>query len=176
MPRIAVAGAHGTGKSTLVAELIERLPGHHAVDEPYHAMLDDGVAFAARPSAEDYEDQLARSVESILADADAAVVFDRSPADFLAYLAAVDARPDAPVIASARSALATLDVVVYVPIEMPDRIEPTAFEMRGLRRRVDAVLRDMLLDDGWGLGVVVIVATGTTVERADRVLGQLALR
>jgi len=33
--RIAVSGVHGTGKSTLIAELARRLDGYQVVDELY---------------------------------------------------------------------------------------------------------------------------------------------
>jgi hypothetical protein len=36
--RIAVSGSHGTGKSTLVRELADRLPDFIAMDEPYYLL------------------------------------------------------------------------------------------------------------------------------------------
>jgi deoxyadenosine/deoxycytidine kinase len=40
--RIAISGAHGTGKSTLVEMLAERLPGYAVVEELYQLLLDEG--------------------------------------------------------------------------------------------------------------------------------------
>ena len=88
--RVAVSGTHGVGKSTLVADLARALPGHVAVPEPYLQMLDEGHAFADPPSIEDYEAQLERSLANLEASGDTTAhsIFERCPADFLAYAAA----------------------------------------------------------------------------------------
>ena len=175
--RIAVSGAHATGKSTLIAELADRLPGYRLVEEPYHAMVAEGYVFPAHPDADDYDAQLTRSV-GLLAEADESdVVFDRCPADFLAYLAALPATDSAllrKALAAARAPMGTLDLVVYVPIESPDRIAPEVIELRRMRRRVDDVLRDMLIDDAWGLAANVFEVRGTPAERARQIVGRIA--
>lgn len=43
--RIAISGAHYTGKSTLIEELVEVLPKYLDVAEPYHLMEDEGYDF-----------------------------------------------------------------------------------------------------------------------------------
>lgn len=85
--RIAISGTHFSGKSTLVEELSRKLPGYLAVEEPYYLLADEGYDFPEQPSAEDYQAQLQRSIES-LGEGEADVLFDRCPADFLAYLLA----------------------------------------------------------------------------------------
>jgi len=78
--RIAVGGAHASGKSTLIAELSRTLPSHKVVEEPYYLFVAEGHNFAGEGS-------------SVLDD----------------WLPPV------------RAAMARLDLVVFVPIEQPDR-------------------------------------------------------
>ena len=179
--RIAVSGAHGTGKTTLVAELAALLRGHRVVEEPYHAMVAEGYAFPDPPGRDDYVAQLERSIVS-LEDAEDAeeydVVFDRCPADFLAYLAALPgADPDSlrAALDAAQPALGSLDLVVYVPIESPDPIAAHGIGQRKLRRDVDALLHDMLIDDGWALGLIVLRVSGTAAERARQVAVEIGV-
>src|SRR5262245_42280205 len=147
--RIAVSGAHCTGKTTLVAELLRNLPAYEAVDEPYRLLEEEGYVFAEMPSLEDFERQLERSIESMDTDAPNRI-YDRCAADIVAYLTTHD---DAEAfdledwLPRVRSALAELDLVVFVPIEHPDRM--TGADRVELRRRVDEELRDIVLDDRW---------------------------
>ena len=168
--RIAFAGTHASGKSTLIAELQRSLPTYVVVEEPYYELLDEGHVFPAEPSVEDLELQMARSLALVGSYHGQDVMFDRCPADFLAYITALCAEP-AKVrewIPDAASAIRCLDAVVFVPLEQPDRIADVEGS-RGLRKRVDAALRDMLLDGGWGFGGRVIAVHGTPSERAAQV-------
>jgi len=173
--RIAISGSHATGKSTLVAELAHRLTGYATIDEPFYILEDEGHVFGDPPSAEDFELLFDRSV-SLLQELHAGtVLFDRSPADYLAYMTALDpALVSADHIEAAATALATLDLIVFVPIERPDRVEVA--EAPRLRRRVDRILHEMLVDDSAGFGVRVITASGTVIQRVEQVLAQLAVR
>jgi hypothetical protein len=76
-------------------------------------------------------------------------------------------------VSSAQEVLGRLDLIVFVPLERPDRIEVPAIEGRRLRKRVDATLRAMLVDDAWGFGVPVLEARGTPGERVRSVLRHL---
>jgi predicted ATPase len=173
--RIALAGAHATGKTTLAAELARALPGHRVVEEPYYELEAEGYVFAASPTVEDFEAQLERSLRNVREER-GDVIFDRSPADHLAYMLAhrdasrADVSAWLPRIADA---LATLDLIVFVPIERPDRIAAER-EASRLRRRVDATLRAALVGDEWGLGLEVLEVRGTPGERAQQVLARLA--
>jgi hypothetical protein len=66
-----------------------------------------------------------------------------------------------------------LDLIVFVPIEHPDRITVSEPEEGGLRRRVDEEIRDIVLDDRWDFGVEAIEVTGTLRERASQVLAHV---
>jgi AAA domain len=140
-----MSGTHGTGKTTLAGELCARLPGHVAIDEPYVLLEEEGYEFAFPPSAEDYRAQLARSVQ-VLCSSSADVVFDRTPADFLAYLVAHGAALNVDT-AAVRGAMATLDLLILTPITAEtERVLPEA-ELPQLRRAVNDALLDLVYTD-----------------------------
>lgn len=176
--RIAVSGAHATGKSTLVEELSRVLPRYAVVDEPYHLLVEEGHEFAELPSIDDFELQMERAIELVDA-AGPDTILDRSPADFLAYL---QAHPHSGAfdpllwLPRVRSAVARLEMIVFVPIEARDRIALPRSEDARFRRRVDAAMREILLDDPWDLGVDVLEVSGSSRERARQVLAHLEAR
>jgi hypothetical protein len=45
-----------------------------------------------------------------------------------------------------------------------------------LRRRVDRILNEMLVDDSAGFDVRVIAVSGTVTQRVEQVIAQLAVR
>jgi predicted ATPase len=166
--RIAVAGSHATGKSTLVTELARRISELTPVEEPYYQLLAAGHAFGEPPTIDDFETLFDASVASIDQYDSPAVVFDRSPADYLAYLIAL--QPHTALVghvAATRTALETLDLLVYVPIERPDRIADP--ERPRLRHRVDRVLRDMLVSQTWGWTIPCVEVRGTLSQRVNQV-------
>src|SRR5580692_960555 len=92
--RVGISGTHGTGKTTLAEALCAHLPGHVAADEPYYLLEEEGHEFGFPPSLEDYRALLARSLRSLSSlPLLPGVVFDRTPLDYLAYLAAAGADP-----------------------------------------------------------------------------------
>lgn len=167
------------GKTALAEALASALPGVRLVPEPYEGLLDDGHIFQDPPSAEDFEAQLERSLSmSELAGGD--LIFDRAPADFLAYLRVVQGDHGEHAVAGywdeVVAAMEGLDLVVYVPVERVDRIEVAESEYPRLRRRVDRALRRLLVDDELGISERVLEVQGPLRQRADRVLGELARR
>lgn len=171
--RIAFSGAHSTGKSTLIEALAGTMPHAVVVDEPYYALMADGVHFAERPEAADYTLMWERAQAECLAARDGAALFDRTPADFLAYVTALDAAHAEPtMVADTQRALASIDLVVFVPIESPDRIA-TRVELPRLRRRVDGILREMWVDDAWGWDRPVLEVHGSLQERVAQVRGTM---
>jgi hypothetical protein len=177
--RIAISGSHRSGKSTLVERLSAALRKHTVVEEPYHVMAEDGYEFSNPPSLEDFLAQLEHSIAS-LSEGGPNVLFDRCPVDFLAYISVHD---DAAAfdfdewIPQVRSAIQTLDLIVFVPIEARDRIAvSTPGEDRELRKAVDEKLREILLEDPFELDVDVIEVEGEPDLRARYVLDRATLR
>jgi predicted ATPase len=174
--RIAIAGAHAVGKSTLAADLARTLPGYRVVEEAYYQLEAEGHLFADAPSLEDFEAQLERSLRCIREEqGEGAVIFDRSPADYLAYMLAhreVARATLADWFPVVRKAFATLDLIVFVPVERPDRITVAREEAR-LRRRVDRMLHEALVVDDWGLGGEVLTVSGAPGERVTQVLARI---
>ncbi|MGC4087534.1 MAG: AAA family ATPase [Polyangiaceae bacterium] len=171
--RIAISGAHRTGKSTLVAELAARLPNYQSVDEPYNLLEEAGHEFAHPPSLEDFEAQLERSLGE-LNESEADVLFNRCPLDVLAYLLCHDDAESFDLdewLPSIREAMEALDLVVFVPIEGQDRIKFSRSDDVGTSRAsVDEALREMVLDDSLDLGLTALEVAGTPEERARAVL------
>jgi predicted ATPase len=173
--KIAISGAHQTGKTTLVEELGRALPTYEIVDEPYYLLEEEGHEFAAMPSLEDFELQLERSIDCLVSSEENQI-FDRCPVDLLAYLLTHQDSDGFDVelwLPRVSTAMRRLRLIVYVPIENPDRVVVGAPDDM-LRRLVDEELRDILQEDRWGFGVEVIEVTGSSRERARQVLAQIA--
>ena len=173
--RIAVSGTHRSGKTTLVEELSRALPAYEVIDEPYYLLAEEGHDFAEMPCLEDFELQLERSIDCI-AQSEADAIFDRCPMDLLAYLVThrdsgrFDVEDWLPRV---RSAMERIDLVVFVPVEDPDRMVLQESEDAGLRQRVDEELREILLEDPWEFGMDVLEVTGSSRERVRQVLAQV---
>ena len=173
--RIAVSGAHRTGKTTLVEELARALPSCTVVEEPYHQLEEEGHEFAEMPSLEDFEVQLERSIECLV-DSEKGSIFDRCPADLLAYLITHEDADGFDVdrwLPRVRKAMRRLDLIIFVPVEHPDRIVISDARERRLRRSVDEELRDIVLGDRWDFGVETMEVAGPSRERVRQVLGKL---
>ena len=172
--RVAFSGAHRTGKTTLVNAIADLVPSYGVIDEPYRVLEESGHEFSDPPGVEDYEQQLRTSVELISA-APADALLDRCPLDFVAYLQAID---DDFVIDDwldeIREAIARLDLIVVVTIEVPDRIAVPAHEDQRLRRRVDQRLQRLVLDDPFGFEAATLEVSGGLAERVHQVTRAMA--
>ena len=170
--RIAFSGTHAVGKSTLLEAVAAALPTYTAVPEPYHQLEEEGYEHADPPSIEDFEAQLERSIASF-EGGERDALFDRCPADVLAYLFTHADRdgfdPDG-WIDRACEAMATLELVVFVPIEEPDRIALPSHTDRRHRLRVHKKLENLLLDDPYGFGTEVLVVEGDLESRIAQVM------
>ena len=91
--RVGISGTHGTGKTTLAGALCARLPGHVMADEPYYLLEEEGHELGFPPSLEDYRALLECSVRSLSSPLPPGIVFDRTPLDYLAYMATTGANP-----------------------------------------------------------------------------------
>jgi hypothetical protein len=67
----------------------------------------------------------------------------------------------------------SLDLVVFVPIERPDRIALPSHEDPRFRRRVHQKLENLLLDDAYDFGTEVLVVGGDLQARCKQVLARL---
>ncbi|MCP3144046.1 AAA family ATPase [Pyxidicoccus xibeiensis] len=176
--RIAFSGSHRCGKSTLIADVEERLDGYRVVDEPYLLLEEEGYEFAHPPSMEDFVEQL-RCALALADEEGTDLLLDRCPVDFLGYLLA---HPDAESFEleewmdRVRSAVQRLDLIVFVPIEEPDRIRLPRSEDADMRSEVDARLKWLLLEDPYQLGVEVLTVEGRRPERVEQVLRQVIRR
>ncbi len=180
--RIAVTGAHGVGKTTLVEDFAAARPGYLAVPEPFWLLVEEGEDFLDGASVADLERQLERSCALVAESAEPDVVFDRCPLDFLAYLDVVAAEegfewfPHARLLPRIERALRSLDLVAFVPLTEPDEIL-VAIERPRLRRDVDARLRGLLHDDDLGLledGPPVVDVSGPRPARVATLLAALS--
>jgi hypothetical protein len=174
--RVAVSGTHCSGKSTLIDAFLSAHADYLFEPEPYEVLNDVyGEGFGAEPSADDFFRQLEYHVERLhqYRPGDR-VIFERSPADFVAYLLALedlrrdtaDAELTKQAISAAVNAVALLDLIVYVPasdVPAPESEDPK------LRRAVDVRLEQILLEDVIGLftndGPSILELAGTTAQR-----------
>lgn len=179
--RLAVIGTHGVGKTTLIGDLSAALPGYESVQEPYWHMVQQGMPFANGPIAADLEDQLRQSCGLVLAEAGSNVIFDRAPLDLIAYLDVVSRdegfewEPDGKLLRRIEQALASIELVVFVPLRVPDDIG-VAIEYPKLRARVDRRLKVLLRDDDLGLlaeGPRIVEVGGNRAERVQAVMAAM---
>jgi hypothetical protein len=175
--RVGISGTHGTGKTTLAQALCMRLPGHVVADEPYHLLEEEGYEFGFPPSLEDYQALLARSVQSLTAPPLLPeVVFDRTPLDYLAYLAATGADPPGQAGAAAlQLAFGSLDLLVITLITPEtEHVLPPA-EMPSLRSQMNDALLDLVYGDALNAweDIPVLELNGPLGSRLDAVLAAL---
>ncbi|HEX4254979.1 MAG TPA: ATP-binding protein [Streptosporangiaceae bacterium] len=173
--RVGISGTHGTGKTTLAEALGAHLPGHVVADEPYYLLEEQGYEFGFPPSPGDFRALLACSVQSLTAGRPD-VIFDRTPLDYLAYLAATGAGPaDEADAATLGSAFARLDLLVITPITAEtERVLPAA-DQPALRERMNDELLKLVYDDpveAWA-DVPVLELTGPLERRLEAVLAAL---
>ena len=175
--RVGISGAHGTGKTTLAEALCTCLPGHAAADEPYYLLEEEGYEFEFPPSLEDYRTLLARSVRSLTSPPMLRrIIFDRTPLDYLAYMAATGADPSAEAgTAALHPAFGSLDLLVITPITPEtEQLLPPAEVPRLLSQMNDALL-ELVYDDplnAWG-DISVLELRGPLDGRLDAVLAAL---
>jgi GTPase SAR1 family protein len=180
--RIAVTGTHGSGKTTLIEDFLERHPGYEHEPEPYLALAQNGVMFSNGASLPDLEEQLTQSVGMVLAHAgDPDVIFDRCPLDYVGYLEVVAERegtewePSGKLLGRIEKALAGLDLIVFVPLLLPDEIA-TTIEQPKLRKAVDQRLKRIIGDDVFGLrgsATRVVEISGSRPQRVERLMATL---
>ncbi|MBS0653894.1 MAG: AAA family ATPase [Verrucomicrobia bacterium] len=177
--RIAISGTHYSGKSTLVQALGKEMPGYEIYDEPYWALTELGRQFSDPPTIEEFEEQLDYSIALIKESANNSL-FDRCPIDFLAYALAI-AEMDCIEFDSETwelkiaKVLPSIDLLVFLPLENPDRIPVPASEDSLFRELADEKLRELILDNSRQMMTTkVLEATGILNERVKKIKQQQA--
>jgi hypothetical protein len=163
--RIAIAGTHCCGKSTLVADFLAAHRDYVHEPEPYE-WLEETESFADPPTAEDFYRQLEFSVERLRGyGRGARVIIERSPLDFVAYLRAIDAVDAVDrAIEFAIDGIRHLDLIVFLPLNDRDGIVAPESEDLELRDSADEHLAEILAGDEIALPPVIEVH-GTPAER-----------
>jgi AAA domain-containing protein len=187
--RIAVSGTHCTGKSTLIDEFLLAHPDFVHEPEPYTALQDDyGEVFSAEPCEDDFYRQLEFNVERLRSHrVGERVIFERCPADFVAYLLALrdlgrgaNSRATEEALGLAKQAIVLLDLIVFLPLDdKPLRVMAES-EDRELRCAVDRHLIGILCDDEFGFfnqrNPMILEARGSTAGRLRTIEATLEAR
>ena len=150
---------------------------------------DYGEVFAADPSSDDFYRQLEFNVGRLrhykLGDR---VIFERSPADFLAYMLALQDlardRESVPMVETSlsivRDAIHLLDLIVFLPVEDESETVMADSEDPELRSAVNRRLECIFHDDDFNLFVghrpEVLEAHGSTISRLRALQGFLDSR
>ncbi len=167
--KIAIVGAHRVGKTSLAEALLEHLPGYTLEMEPYYKLEESGYAFSEIPVVDDFLAQIKYSVKQVANGGDN-VIFDRCAIDILAYIHAIDKDIHIQsLFEAAQTSIEAINLLVFVPVEVPDLISVTKSDWPKLRRTVNDLLGEWIGD----LGVKVIEVSGTLTDRRDQVLSQI---
>jgi GTPase SAR1 family protein len=168
--KVAITGTHEVGKTTLAEKLYENLPGYEYYLEPYFELEESGYLFPEIPTADDYLAQLEYSIQQIAGSGNNAI-FDRCPADLFAYIQATDKSLNLQSIFSkVQSIIKELDLLIFVPIEIPDIISCSESELPELRCQVDDILRDLIYD----LDIETIEIKGNLPARLSQILNKIS--
>lgn len=144
--RIAFTGSHRVGKTSLAAAITAHLPHYDFVEEPYLQMESKGYLFPEIPATEDYIAQFRCSLQQ-MAGSSANTIFDRCPLDLLAYIHVTDKDRNIQMLYQEMlTALDQVDLLIFVPVETPDRILVPRSDLPRLRLEVDEVVQEWIED------------------------------
>lgn len=161
--RIAISGTHCVGKSTLIDEFLRAHREFAHEPEPYTVLVDDyGEEFSSEPCVEDFRRQLDFNIERLRRYQQGEnVIYERCPADFLAYIHALDPQALEALLGPSSEAIHNLDLIVYLPLD-----DDLNDEYPKLRKAVDRRLSAILTHDEFGIIVAPVVeARGSTAQR-----------
>lgn len=164
--KIAITGAHRVGKTTLAEKLQEHLTEYELRPEPYYELQELGYEFSETPNVDDFAEQLNYSIKQIAPGGDN-IIYDRCPVDILAYIEALNGNINS-MYDKAESAMAEIDLIIYVPIEHPDVITSQK-EYPELRESVNEILKDSIHD----FGIEVLEVRGSLSHRIEQILNSL---
>ena len=148
--RIAIIVSFQVGKTTLIEEFSHIHKHVRIFQEAYHSLEEDGFDFNHPPEEHDYEAMIKRSCQDIL-ESPQHSLFDRCPLDYMALACASESQnwSDLPFdLDHIRDAMNLLDIVVYIPIESPDRITLNPDDTdHDFRHHGDDLVKELLFDD-----------------------------
>lgn len=167
--RIAFTGAHRVGKTTLAEEIAYHLPHYEFKNEPYLQLEEEGYFFSEIPTVDDYIEQFNFSVEQIQ-DSENDVIFDRCPLDLLAYIYTTGKAKNVSALYEEMStAIAQIDLLVFVPIETLDLILCQESDLPDLRDEINDLLQDWIGD----FDTEILEVTGSLEDRKKLVLDKI---
>ena len=172
--RIAFSGTHFSGKSSLIEALSEEFPQYEVFDEPYWILSDLGHHFSDPPTIEEFQEQLECSI-NLIKQSSGNTLFDRSPIDFLGYALAIAEEHSEEFdhekwVSQIEKPLSSLDLIVFLPIENPDRIPLPYSEDKHLRLLVDEKLKELILEDPYKImNTEILEVTGTLNQRIKKI-------
>jgi GTPase SAR1 family protein len=179
--RIAISGTHSVGKTTLIEEFMRRHPEFVYEAEPYTVLVEDyGEEFSSEPTVDDFYRQLEFNVDRLRHHKDdGMVIYERCPADFLAYILAlkdlntegVDSAFVEKLLGMVLDAIQHLDLIIFLPLDEAKKPDLPDAEYPRLQRNVDSLLVDIFSGDEFGIvssgNVVVLEARGSTTQRLE---------
>ncbi|MEM8611145.1 MAG: hypothetical protein AAGF93_03925 [Cyanobacteria bacterium P01_H01_bin.105] len=177
--RVAVSGTHCSGKSTLIDHFLIAHPDFTHEPEPYIVLQEDyGEVFAAKPSADDFYQQLKFNIDRLRRyQPGAKVIYERCPIDFIAYLLALsDLRTDKQAsllversLDIVKDGIERLDLIVFLPLDGMDSDVISGREDQELRIAVDDWLVDIFRGNDLNIfsfcHPIILEARGFTEER-----------
>ncbi|MNE20609.1 hypothetical protein D3C87_32700 [compost metagenome] len=164
--KIALTGAHRVGKTTLAEKLHVFLSDYILVQEPYVELEEKDYSFSETPELEDFSAQLEYAIERIGMD-EPDVIFDRCPLDLLAYIFVIGgAKASQHFYTKVMEAMTEIDLLVFVPIENPDRIGCPESEFPQLRKQVNELLEEWIND----FDLEIVQINGDLSERENQIL------
>ena len=178
--RLVFAGTQSVGKTTLVEDLERSLDGYRIEEEPIRAVARlTGEPPPTVPTRAAEARLIAYGLERLRAtNPGDRVLFDRSPLDAYAHgvlSMEIGGEVDPPFLAEQRplvaEALGCADLVVLVPLEPGVGNEADGFRYldESNRRRVDAILADLLRPESGVCSAPVIVVRGDRETRVAQV-------
>jgi len=167
--RIAFTGSHRVGKTTLAEEIADNLSDHEFINEPYLQLEEEGYLFSEIPTLDDYMEQFNFSVKQ-LQNSGENLIFDRCPLDLLAYFYAVGKKKDiSGLYEEMTTAIAEIDLLVFVPIEKVDLIVCQESDLPNLRQEVNDILEDWIGD----FSNEILEVSGTLENRKKQILDKI---
>ncbi|WP_415326967.1 AAA family ATPase [Chryseobacterium sp. MMS23-Vi53] len=168
--RIAFAGSHRVGKTTLAEEIANSLPDHELIIEPYLQLEEEGYLFSEIPTLDDYIEQFNFSVEQLQNSGDN-VIFDSCPLDLLAYVYAVGKKKNISALYEEKAtAISEIDLLIFISIEKVDLMVCQESDLPNLRQEVNDILEDWIGD----FSNEILEVSGTLENRKKQILDKIS--